>query len=160
QLVFRHQNRAGKELSALRQRLNAHSFVGNSPALVNHLLEIEHLAPLEVAVLITGETGSGKSEIARLIHANSARASAPFVEVNCAALPEALVESELFGALPGAHSTAARKVEGKVAAARGGTLLLDEIGDLPLSAQAKLLQLLQSKEYYPLGAARPTSADV
>jgi len=160
QLVFRHQNRAGKALSALRQRLNAQSFVGNSPALANHLLEIEHLAPLEVAVLITGETGSGKSEIARLIHANSPRASAPFVEVNCAALPETLVESELFGALPGAHSTAARKVEGKVAAARGGTLLLDEIGDLPLAAQAKLLQLLQNKEYYPLGGARPISADV
>jgi Nif-specific regulatory protein len=160
QLLLRNQNRAGKELSALRQRLNAQSFVGNSPALANHLLEIEHLAPLEVAVLITGETGSGKSEIARLIHANSPRANEPFVEVNCAALPETLVESELFGALPGAHSTAARKVEGKVAAARGGTLLLDEIGDLPLSAQAKLLQLLQNKEYYPLGAARPTSADV
>jgi Nif-specific regulatory protein len=159
-LVLRRQNRVDKELAALRERLKASAFVGKSPALANHLLEIEHLAPLEVSLLITGETGTGKTEIARLIHANSARASQPFVDVNCAALPESLVESELFGAMPGAHSTASRKVEGKVAAARGGTLLLDEIGDLPLSAQAKLLQLLQSKEYYPLGASRPVAADV
>ncbi|HEV8551727.1 MAG TPA: sigma-54 dependent transcriptional regulator [Polyangiaceae bacterium] len=160
QLVLRRQNRAGQELTALRKRLNAHAFVGSSPALTNHLLEIEHLAPLEVAVLISGETGTGKTEIARLIHANSPRKSEPFVEVNCGALPEQLVESELFGAMPGAHSTASRKVEGKVAAARGGTLFFDEIGDLPLSAQAKLLQLLQSKEYYALGASRPSTADV
>src|SRR5262249_17357974 len=83
-----------------------------------------------------------------------------FVSLNCATLPENLVESELFGALAGAHSTATRKVEGKVAAAEHGTLLLDEVGDLSPGAQAKLLQLLQSREYYPLGATRPVRADV
>jgi Nif-specific regulatory protein len=94
-----------------------------------------------------------------VIHENSPRASGPFVELNCAALPEALVENELFGALPGGHSAAQRRVEGKVEAAKGGTLFLDEIGELPLSAQAKLLQLLQSKEYYPLGSSKPMRAD-
>jgi Nif-specific regulatory protein len=159
-LVLRTQSQSGSELSALKKRLGAQAFHGKSPALTHLLQEIEHLAPLEVAVLLTGETGSGKTELARLIHANSPRASAPFVEVNCAALPEQLIESELFGAMPGAHSTAARRMEGKVAAAQGGTLLLDEVGDLSLGAQAKLLQLLQAKEYYPLGASRPTRADV
>ena len=80
--------------------------------------------------------------------------------LNCAALPEGLVESELFGALPGAHSTATRKIEGKVASANGGTLFLDEIGELSHGAQAKLLHLLQAKEYYPLGATKPERANV
>jgi Nif-specific regulatory protein len=82
------------------------------------------------------------------------------VDVNCAAVPEALMESELFGAMPGAHSTAQKKIEGKVEAAQGGTLFLDEVGELTTTAQAKLLQLLQQKEYYPLGASRPVRADV
>ena len=80
--------------------------------------------------------------------------------MNCAALPENLIESELFGALPGAHSTATRRIEGKVAAAEGGTLFLDEIGELTPSAQAKLLQLLQSREYYPLGSKKSVLADI
>ena len=82
------------------------------------------------------------------------------VELNCAALPKALVESELFGARAGSHSTATTSVAGKVAAAEGGTLLLDEIGELPLKAQSKLLQILQTRQYYPLGASRPETADV
>jgi Nif-specific regulatory protein len=159
-LVLRRESQAGSELNALRKRLGAQTFQGRSPALFGLLQEIEHLAPLEVGVLLTGETGTGKTEIARLIHANSPRASRPFVELNCAALPDTLIENELFGSMAGAHSTAARRTEGKVAAAQGGTLLLDEIGDMSLPAQAKLLQLLQAKEYYPLGASRPTKADV
>jgi Nif-specific regulatory protein len=90
----------------------------------------------------------------------TAGANGAFVELNCAALPESLIESELFGAEAGAHSTTARRIEGKVAGAEGGTLLLDEIGELSLAAQAKLLQLLQSKTYYPLGSSRPRTADV
>jgi Nif-specific regulatory protein len=88
------------------------------------------------------------------------RARQPFVELSCAAFPETLIESELFGALPGAHSTASRKIEGKVAAAEHGTLFLDEIGEMPLAAQAKLLQLLESKRYFPLGGAQALSADI
>jgi Nif-specific regulatory protein len=95
-----------------------------------------------------------------VIHDNGARAGRPFVELNCAAIPEPLMESELFGAVAGAHSTATRRVEGKVTAAEHGTLFLDEIGELSPSAQAKLLQLLQSRIYYPLGASRPLQADV
>jgi Nif-specific regulatory protein len=106
-----------------------------------------------------GETGTGKTQLARLLHRNSSRASGPFIELNCAALPELLLESELFGAEAGAHSTASRRIEGKVAAADQGTLLLDEIGELSLGSQAKLLQLLQSKVYYPLGSSRQRVAD-
>jgi len=98
--------------------------------------------------------------VARLLHGSSPRVGGPFVAVNCGAIPETLIESELFGALAGAHSTATRRIDGKVAAAEHGTLFLDEVGAVPLAAQAKLLQLLQSKEYYPLGAAKPVHADV
>src|SRR4029453_11905841 len=108
----------------------------------------------------TGESGTGKSQIARIVHENGRRADHPFVEVNCAALPETLIESELFGAVAGAHSTATRSIPGKVAAAEHGTLFLDEVSDLTLASQAKLLQLLQSKQYFPLGASGPRTADV
>jgi len=144
----------------IRKRLPLDHVVGSSRSLAELLREIELVAPLDVCVMLTGETGAGKTQIARVIHACSARASGPFVEINCAALPETLMESELFGALPGAHSTAARKIEGKVTAARGGTLLLDEIAELTTTAQAKLLQLLQTGQYYPLGASQPSAADV
>jgi Nif-specific regulatory protein len=151
---------ADDRMRAVRQRLRATGVVGSSDALAFVLEQVAMVAPLNVSVLLTGETGTGKSQLARVVHDNSPRASGPFVELNCAALPEQLVESELFGALPGAHSTATKRVEGKVAAAQRGTLFLDEIGDLPLTAQAKLLQLLQSKQYYPLGSSRALVADV
>jgi Nif-specific regulatory protein len=143
-----------------RERLSLDGLIGRSPCFAALLKELALAAPLDVAVLMTGPSGTGKTEIARAIHRNSRRAKGPFIELNCAAIPQDLVESELFGALPGAHSTATRKVEGKVGAAEGGTLLLDEVGDLPLAAQGKLLQLLQSHEYYPLGSAKPVRADV
>jgi transcriptional regulator with GAF, ATPase, and Fis domain len=145
---------------AVRAALRLEGVIGHSPALASLLRQIAAVAPLDVSVLLVGESGTGKSQLARVIHDNGPRAGQPFVELNCAALPENLIESELFGALPGAHSTASRKMEGKVAAAERGTLLLDEIGELSLLAQAKLLQLLQSKEYYPLGANKPVRANV
>jgi Nif-specific regulatory protein len=144
----------------LRASLRVDGIVGRSPALATLLRDVAAVSPLDVSVLLTGESGTGKSLIARAIHENGPRAGHPFVEVNCAALPEGLIESELFGALPGGHSTATRRIQGKVAAAESGTLFLDEVGELTLASQAKLLQLLQSKLYYPLGASEPRRADV
>jgi Nif-specific regulatory protein len=144
----------------VRERIRCNGVIGRSDALAALLGQIALIAPLDVSVLLTGESGTGKSQVARIIHENSPRARAPFVELNCGALPEALIESELFGAMAGAHSTALRRMEGKVAAAEKGTLFLDEIGDLAQPSQAKLLQLLQSRQYYPLGSSRPVPADV
>jgi Nif-specific regulatory protein len=144
----------------LRTEIRTSGVIGRSNALARVLREAALVAPLDVTVLLTGESGTGKSLFARLIHENSARRSGKLVELNCAAMPETLIESELFGAVPGAHSTASRRIEGKVASAEHGTLLLDEIAELPLAAQAKLLQLLQSKTYYPLGSAKQVVADV
>jgi Nif-specific regulatory protein len=145
---------------SLRRTLRLTDVIGHSPALAAVLRQVALVAPLDVNVLLTGESGTGKSQLAHVIHDNGPRAARPFVEVNCGALPENLVESELFGALPGSHSTATRRMEGKVAAAESGTLFLDEVGVLSLAAQAKLLQLLQSRQYYPLGGAKPVHADV
>jgi Nif-specific regulatory protein len=152
--------RASDPTARFRQSLRLDGVIGKSEALAQLLHQVTLVAPLGVSVLLTGESGTGKSQIARVVHDNGPRVAQPFVEVNCAALPEALIESELFGALPGAHSTATRKIPGKVAAAEGGTLFLDEVGDLSLPAQAKVLQLLQSKEYFPLGANKAVRADV
>jgi Nif-specific regulatory protein len=160
-LLARHREQAAADPTAgARARLRLDGVVGRSVALATVLDQVALVAPLEISVLLTGESGTGKSQLARAIHENSPRAAHPFVEINCAALPEGLIESELFGALPGAHSTATRKVEGKVAAADHGTLFLDEVGDLCSAAQAKLLQLLHAREYYPLGATRSVHADV
>jgi DNA-binding NtrC family response regulator len=144
----------------IRQRFRCSALIGRSRALARVLTEAAGMAPLDIGVLLTGAPGTGKSALARAIHDNSRRAGKPFVAINCGALPTGLVESELFGAERGAHSTATQRSLGKVAAARTGTLFLDEVGELPYEAQTKLLQLLQDFEYYPLGASQPVSADV
>jgi Nif-specific regulatory protein len=144
----------------IRQRFRCADLIGRSRALARVLTEASCMAPLDIGVLITGPTGTGKSALARAIHDNSRRASGPFVAINCGAIPANLVESELFGAERGAHSTATQRSVGKVAAARGGTLFLDEIGDLPYEAQTKLLQLLQDRRYYPLGSSQIVTADL
>jgi transcriptional regulator with GAF, ATPase, and Fis domain len=160
-VLARHRERnAADETAPFRAKLRLDAVIGRSAALAELLKQVALAAPIDVTLLLTGDNGTGKSQIARIIHDNGPRATGPFVTLNCAALPETLLESELFGALPGAHSTATRRIDGKVTAAEGGTLLLDEIGDLSLAAQAKLLHLLQSKEYYPLGGTRPVHANV
>jgi Nif-specific regulatory protein len=159
-LTHRGRRRDADATRTVRTKLAVSGVVGRSVALAKVLEQVAQIAPLDVSVLLTGESGTGKSLVAKLIHDTSPRAPHPFVEINCAALPEHLIESELFGAVPGGHSTATRRMEGRVAAAAHGTLLLDEVAELPLQAQAKLLQLLQSKRYYPLGSARAEVADV
>jgi Nif-specific regulatory protein len=159
-LLARLRPAAADPTRAARTGLRLDGIVGRSAALAAVLRLVQQAAPLDVPVLLTGDSGTGKSQLARAIHDNSPRAAGPFVELNCAALPEPLLESELFGAVAGAHSTAARPVAGKVAAAERGTLFLDEVTELPPAAQAKLLQLLQSGHYCPLGASHVRDADV
>jgi len=144
----------------LREKYRLDGIVGRSPALAEAIQQAMLAAPLDVNVLLTGESGTGKSQLARAIHLNSPRASRPFIEINCAALPHNLIESELFGARAGSHSEARRDLPGKVAAAKGGTLFLDEVAEIPFESQSKLLQLLQSRHYYPLGATEPVEADI
>jgi Nif-specific regulatory protein len=143
-----------------RARLKADGVVGRSKALADALRTLAVAAQVDVPVLLVGESGTGKTELARCLHVSSRRAAGPFVELNCAAIPETLMESELFGAEKGAHSTATRRTPGKVAAAEGGTLFLDEVAELAQGAQAKLLQFLQSKVYYRLGDTAAQRADV
>jgi len=144
----------------LRRRVTVAGIAGTSLALAEVFRQVLVAAPVPVAVLVTGESGTGKTALARALHDSSPRARGPFVELNCAAIPETLFESELFGAEKGAHSTATRRIEGKVDAARGGTLFLDEVGEMPLAVQSKLLTFLQSRRYYRLGGASPVEADV
>lgn len=120
---------------------------------------LTRIARSEASVLLLGETGTGKEVMARMIHDESPRNAKAFIAVNCGAIPEALLEAELFGHTRGAFTGADRRREGRVAAAEGGTLFLDEIGELPLSLQVKLLRLLQERSYEPIGESRPVRAD-
>jgi transcriptional regulator with GAF, ATPase, and Fis domain len=132
--------------------------LSDAPASSSHLVEL--IAPTTLPVLILGETGVGKEVVAERIVAGSTRSAAPFVRINCAALTEALFESELFGHERGAFTSAAHAKKGLLETADGGTVLLDEIGDLPLAAQAKLLRVLESGEIARVGAVRPRRVDV
>jgi Nif-specific regulatory protein len=159
-LLIRRAHDAVDATAEIRRQFRCEDLVGCSPAFAAMLREAAQVAATPITVLITGANGTGKSALARAIASNSARASGPFVDLNCAAIPETLLEGELFGAEPGAYTGATKRMLGKVAAARGGTLFLDEIAELSLAAQAKLLQLLQDRRYYPLGATSPVTADV
>jgi formate hydrogenlyase transcriptional activator len=134
--------------------------IGSSPKFQAVLTEMERVAPVDSAVLIHGETGTGKEVIARTIHEASPRCNNRFVALNCAAIPGALIESELFGHERGAFTGACRQTKGRFQTADGGTLFLDEIGDMPLELQPKLLRALQEREFERLGSAQTVRVNV
>jgi PAS domain S-box-containing protein len=142
---------------------SAHNFeeiVGQSPALTAVLDNVRRVAATDATVLITGETGTGKELIARAIHSSSRRKEKPLIKINCAALPAGLVESELFGHEKGAFTGAIARRVGRFELAHGGTIFLDEIGELPADAQAKLLRVLQEREFERVGGTAPIKVDV
>ena len=134
-------------------------YVGESPEIAKVLKMVEKIAKVESGTLILGESGTGKEVIASLIHKNSNRRNGPFIKINCAAIPESLFESELFGFVRGAFTGAIKDTKGKMELARGGTLFLDEIGDLSLLAQTKILRAIQEKEIYRIGGEASVEID-
>ncbi|MDB4563922.1 sigma-54 dependent transcriptional regulator [Flavobacteriales bacterium] len=152
-----------KETVVLRQRQRKKGgvdMVGQSPALEEIRSVVAKVAPTDARVLITGANGTGKEVVARKIHAMSERSGAPFVEVNCAAIPSELIESELFGHEKGAFTSAVKQRKGRFEQAQGGTLFLDEIGDMALSAQAKMLRALQERVIQRVGGDKNIKVDV
>lgn len=149
-----------KRLRTAVQKNSATGIIGTSPAMRDVLDIIDRISNTNVSVLIAGESGTGKEMLARTIHRTSPRSKHPFIAVNCAALPDTLLESELFGFIKGAFTDARESRKGLVRDADGGTLLLDEIGDMPLSLQPKLLRLLQEKKVRPLGSSQEIAVDV
>jgi len=137
-----------------------HGVIGLSESLVEVYRVIDRVADTTCTVLVTGESGTGKELVARAVHKASPRAPKAFVAVNCGAIPEALLESELFGHARGAFTGAHANKVGRIALAEGGTLFLDEIGEMPMSLQVKLLRVLQAREYSPVGDNRTLKADV
>jgi transcriptional regulator with PAS, ATPase and Fis domain len=155
--VYRHQIRYDTFVPTEPTEFPA--FATLDPELNGHFNDLERIAKSAISVLVLGETGTGKELVARALHTLSGRPGA-FIGINCGALPEALVESQLFGHKRGAFSGADRENPGLVVSADKGTLFFDEIGDLPLAAQAKLLRVLQEKQVLPLGATRPIDVDL
>ncbi len=138
----------------------ADAIVGESSALQTVLQEVNLVAPTDATVLILGETGTGKELIARAIHERSNRSSRPFIRVNCAAIPQSLIASELFGHERGAFTGALQRRLGRFEAAHGGTIFLDEIGELPMETQIALLRVIQEREFERVGSSHPISVDV
>ena len=163
-LMEREQARLAAENIYLREEINSvHNFdeiVGQSPALLDVLEKVNRVAKTDATVLITGETGTGKELIARAIHSASHRHHKPLIKVNCAALPGGLIESELFGHEKGAFSGAISRRAGRFELASGGTIFLDEIGELPTDLQVKLLRVLQEREFELVGGTDPIKVDV
>jgi transcriptional regulator with GAF, ATPase, and Fis domain len=150
-----------RENVELRAELDVrHQLVGESPRILEVLDFIRRVAPTDSSVLIQGESGTGKELVARALHNNSVRAKGPFVAINCAAIAETLLESELFGHEKGAFTGANAQKKGKVESAQCGTLFLDEVGELALGLQAKLLRVLQEREFERVGGTRPIKLDI
>lgn len=147
-----------KEL--LKEKFDFTNIVAKSDKMQKVLLGVSRIAQTESTVYIHGESGTGKEVIAKAIHLASERKNKPFVAINCAAVPEALLESELFGHEKGSFTGAVRSTKGFFAQAHEGTILLDEIGDMPLSIQPKLLRALEERQFYPIGGEKPIHVDV
>ena len=152
-----------EEAGSLRQALSTMSSgaspIFQSASMKAVLRTVERVAPSDVSVLITGESGTGKEVVADLLHALSPRSKGPFIKINCAALPRELIESELFGSMKGAYTGAQADREGLFRQAEGGTLLLDELSEMPADTQSKLLRVLEEKEYRPVGGRTSFKAD-
>jgi two-component system nitrogen regulation response regulator NtrX len=149
------------ETKVLKRKISkTYDIVGESPAIIKVKEMIERVAPTEARVLVTGDNGTGKELVARWLHEKSPRATFPFVEVNCAAIPSELIESELFGHEKGAFTSAIKQRKGKFEQAHGGTLFLDEVGDMSLSAQAKVLRALQEHKISRVGSDKDIEVDV
>jgi len=146
--------------SAIKDHYTFYDMVGKDPAMQKIFEVVPVIAASDATVLIEGPTGTGKDILAKVIHTASNRSTKPLVKVNCAALPDNLLESEMFGYVKGAFTGADKDKPGRFQEADGGTIFLDEIGDLPLSLQAKLLRVLEDKDFYPLGSRRPTKVDI
>lgn len=146
--------------SEVSRRYSFQSIIGKSPAMQEIYARIEQIADTRTTVLVTGESGTGKELVARALHYNSSRSSKPFIAINCAALPDTLIESELFGHERGAFTDAQGRKIGQMELADGGTLFLDEIADLSLSTQAKFLRVLQEKEFTRVGGTQFIKVDI
>jgi len=144
----------------IRTEHNFEEIVGHSPVLLSLLQKVERVADTDSTALVFGETGSGKELIARALHSRGPRKHRPLVKVNCGAVPASLIESELFGHVKGAFTGALEKRVGRFELADGGTIFLDEIGELPLETQVKLLRVLQEREFEPVGSSKTTRVDV
>jgi DNA-binding NtrC family response regulator len=159
-VVLRDRTQEVELKEAASERLQLGGLVGHGALMQDLFNQILRAAASEASVLITGESGTGKELVARALHDNSSRAKGPYLRVHCAAFPEQLLESELFGHARGAFTGAAAAREGRFEAAHGGTLLLDEIGEVPLSVQVKLLRVLQEREIERLGENQTRKVDV
>jgi transcriptional regulator with GAF, ATPase, and Fis domain len=170
-----HRKRQHEEIARLQARLEAENIylreevhsalqageiIGDSPTIINVLRQVDTVAPTEASVLITGETGTGKELVARAIHGRSRRRDRVLVKVDCASLPETLIESALFGHVKGAFTGASRDSTGRFELADRGTIFLDEIGELPLPLQAKLLRVLETGEFEQVGSSKTRTVDV
>jgi DNA-binding NtrC family response regulator len=154
-LEFQRLKEENDQLKAQQYRGENEHLIGNSAAIRSVLSMVRSVAKVPVSVMITGESGTGKERVARAIHAESANSDGPFIGVNCAAIPESLIEGELFGAEPGAYTGLQRIKKGYFEDAGDGTLLLDEIGHMPIQMQAKLLRVCNEREVVRLGSTRP-----
>ena len=149
-----------KDNKILKKKVYGQQMIGSSEALEHIRRMIEKVAPTDARVLITGPNGSGKELVARSLHQQSLRSSMPYIEVNCAAIPSELIESELFGHEKGSFTSAIKQHKGKFEQADGGTLLLDEVGDMSLPAQAKVLRVLQEKKLSRVGSDKDIEVNV